>query len=148
MEYSKARPAFKVWLETDDGYVFGPGVYSLLKKVIEKHTLKEAALSLDMSYRYAWGLIKRAEDRIGAPLIKTHKGGRRGGGGVNITALGKQYILEYDILYSKFRDIYSVNTSDYGIVKEIIIPKKELVIILESNLDKYGVGDRLVIKRS
>ena len=58
---TKFRHAFKIWLETDDGYVFGPGVYALLLKVKEKGTLKEAASSLEMSYRYAWGLIKKAE---------------------------------------------------------------------------------------
>jgi molybdate transport repressor ModE-like protein len=95
MDPSKPRPAFKVWMETDEGYVFGPGVYSLLKRLEETGTLKEAAASLDMSYRYAWGLIKKAEGKLGAPLISAHKGGRHGGGGVELTDLGRQYLLEF-----------------------------------------------------
>jgi molybdenum-dependent DNA-binding transcriptional regulator ModE len=40
---SKPKPAFKLWLETEEGFVFGPGVEALLRKVIEKGTLKEAS---------------------------------------------------------------------------------------------------------
>ena len=92
---SKPRPMFKFWLETDEGYVFGPGVYSLLKKVEETGTLKEAAETLSMSYRFAWGLVKKAEAKLGQPLIHAHKGGRAGGGGAELTDLGQQYLEEF-----------------------------------------------------
>lgn len=92
---TKPRPAFKVWLETDEGYVFGPGVYSLLKKVRETGTLKEAAESLGMSYRFAWGLVKKAEEKIRQPLLIAHKGGRAGGGGAVLTEVGLQFLDEF-----------------------------------------------------
>lgn len=94
-ESSKPRPAFKVWLETEEGYVFGPGIYRILGKVEETGTLKEAAESLGMSYRFAWGLVKKAERKLGEPLLKAHKGGRSGGGGAKITDLGQQFLEEY-----------------------------------------------------
>jgi len=92
----KARPAYKLWLETEEGHVFGPGVYSLLRKIQEKGTLKEAAASLGMSYRYAWGLIKKAEEKLGEPLISATKGGRHGGGSTEITELGRRYIRDFE----------------------------------------------------
>jgi molybdate transport system regulatory protein len=95
MDSSKTKPAFKVWLETEEGYVFGPGIYRILGKVEETGTLKGAAESLDMSYRFAWGLVKKAERKLGEPLLKAHKGGRSGGGGANITVLGQQFLEEY-----------------------------------------------------
>lgn len=95
---AKHRPAFKVWLETDEGHVFGPGVYSLLRKVDETGTLKEAAESLGMSYRYAWGLVKKAEEKLGQPLLKAHKGGRSGGGGAELTEVGRQFLDEFSRL--------------------------------------------------
>ena len=94
-ESTKPRPAFKVWLETDEGYVFGPGVYSILRKVDETGTLKEAAVSLGMSYRFAWGLIRKAEERIGQSLVTSHKGGRSGGGGIDLTEVGRQFLEEF-----------------------------------------------------
>ena len=95
---NETRPASKVWLETDGGYVFGPGVYNLLVVIQEKGTLKEASQQLDMSYRYAWGLIKKAEKKLGAPLIKATKGGRQGGGSSQITNLGESYIKDFEKL--------------------------------------------------
>jgi molybdate transport system regulatory protein len=89
------RPAFKVWLETDEGHVFGPGVYDLLRKVEETGTLKEAAQAIGMSYRYAWGLVKKAEEKLGQPLLKAHKGGRAGGGGAELTEVGRQFLEEF-----------------------------------------------------
>jgi len=95
---SEPKPAWKIWLETDEGYVFGPGVYSILKAVKKKGTLKEASQSLGMSYRYAWGLIKETEAKLGASLIKAAKGGRHGGGSSKITELGEQFIQEFEEL--------------------------------------------------
>ncbi len=92
----KPRPAFKVWLETDEGYVFGPGVYSLLKKIEETGTLKESAEALGMSYRYAWGLLRKAEERLGEPLVTAHKGGRSGGGGAELTGVGRGFIEDFE----------------------------------------------------
>ena len=89
------RPSFKLWLETDEGMVFGPGLYRLLRKVSEVGTLKASAEGLGMSYRFAWGLIRKAEDKIGRPLVTSHKGGRSGGGGVELTEVGRQFIEEF-----------------------------------------------------
>ncbi len=93
--FHKPKPIFKVWLETDEGFVFGPGVYSILRKVEETGTLKDAAEALDMSYRFAWGLVKKAERKIGEPLLVTHKGGRAGGGGTELTRMGRQFLEDF-----------------------------------------------------
>ncbi len=89
------RPSFKLWLETDEGMVFGPGLYRLLRKVSEVGTLKASAEGLGMSYRFAWGLIHEAEDKIGQHLVTSHKGGRSGGGGVELTEVGRQFLKEF-----------------------------------------------------
>ena len=89
------RPSFKLWLETDEGMVFGPGLYRLLRKISEVGTLKASAEGLGMSYRFAWGLIHEAEDKIGQPLVTSHKGGRSGGGGVELTEVGRQFLEEF-----------------------------------------------------
>lgn len=106
---SEPRPASKIWMETEEGYVFGPGVYNLLKAIKKKGTLKEASQSLDMSYRYSWGLIKKAEEKLGSSLIEASKGGRQGGGSSRITALGKQFITEFENIqevWKEFKEKY------------------------------------------
>lgn len=125
---AKPRPTFKVWLETDEGYVFGPGVYSLLKRVKETGTLKDAAESLGMSYRFAWGLVKKAESKIGEQLLQAHKGGKAGGGGVKLTEVGLQFLADFtkiEALLARFTrgelqvaDLEKMNRVE-GVVSEV-----------------------------
>ncbi|MBN1682945.1 LysR family transcriptional regulator [Candidatus Bathyarchaeota archaeon] len=95
------RPVFKLWFENDYGYVFGPGVYSILKKIEETGTLKEAAASLGMSYRFAWGMIKEAQTKLGQSLIIVHKGGSLGGGGAQLSENGKKLLNDFIIQREK-----------------------------------------------
>ena len=117
----RTKPAFKLWLETEEGYVFGPGVFSLLKGIEEAGTLKEAARSLGMSYRYAWGLIRRAEDTLGEPLILASKGGRLGGGSTEVTELGHRFIEDFEKLRKTIARVSAVHAADpvEGVVKSI-----------------------------
>ena len=96
------KPAYKLWLETREGYIFGKGPLSLLQKIEEVGTLSGAAEALGMSYRHAWGVIKKIEKRIGEPLLETHKGGKLGGGGAQLTETGRALIKEFLRLRSSF----------------------------------------------
>jgi len=138
-------------METEEGYVFGPGVYNLLKAIQRKGTLKEASQSLDMSYRYSWGLIKEAEEKLGASLIKASKGGRRGGGSSHITELGEQFISEFENsqeLWREFKEQYGTSTmvdaqvveTDGRIALEIIDP-----IYIESDM-KLREGEKVKLR--
>lgn len=53
---------------------------ALLRAVDELGSLNRAAAELKLSYRYAWGLVKAAEERLGAPLLAKRVGGAQGGG--------------------------------------------------------------------
>jgi len=95
------RPFFKLWFENDYGYVFGPGIYSILKKIEETGTLKEAAASLGMSYRFAWGMIKEVQAKLGLSLIIVHKGGKLGGGSTQLSENGKKLLNDFIIQREK-----------------------------------------------
>jgi molybdate transport repressor ModE-like protein len=133
---SKPRPAFKLWLETDKGYVFGPGVYKLLKSIDERGTLKEASQNLEMSYRYAWGLIREAEEKLGEPLIESSKGGRDGGGSTEITALGREFIEDFEALRNSLVQASIDKTtisSNYvnGIITNIEYKQEEVILFIQ-----------------
>lgn len=53
---------------------------SLLQAVDHLGSIRRAAAELSLSYRYAWGLVKQAEGRLGAPLLVKRVGGAEGGG--------------------------------------------------------------------
>ena len=84
----KLQAKVKIWLENENGYVFGEGAFRLLSRIEETGKLSTSAKELGMSYRHAWGTIKRIEARIGKPLLKTHKGGHSPGGS-DLTAEAK-----------------------------------------------------------
>ena len=109
----KLKPRFKLWLETEDGYVFGPGSFKLLQGIQEKGNLKTIAEELKMSYRHAWGIIKEIGVTLGKPILVTHRGGKVGGGGAELTQTGKE-LLE---AYLKFKSDLTQKFSDIGFVE-------------------------------
>ncbi|MBN2182272.1 MAG: hypothetical protein JW715_10185 [Sedimentisphaerales bacterium] len=69
----------KVWFECAGIHIFGSGLAMLLENVDILGTLRGAAKASNMSYRYAWNLIRMAESHFGKVLIYRHSGGRSGG---------------------------------------------------------------------
>jgi molybdate transport system regulatory protein len=148
---SEPRPASKIWLEIDDGYVFGPGVYNLLVAINEKGTLKEASQQLGMSYRYAWGLIKKAEEKLEAPLIEAKKGGRQGGGSSRITNLGEHYIKDFEILLEKWQAFKSQFDNSLKVEALVLSDKNQLVLRIDNDLvfpikRNVFAGDRVGVR--
>lgn len=104
-----------LWLETDKGLLFGPGRAELLECIERLGSLRKAADDLGMSYRAAWGKIKRTEEALGFKIIDkagSYKEGYR------LTAAGKELKerfarwhreVEEDAL-RKARDIFSCGT--------------------------------------
>lgn len=96
-ESVETRPVVKLWLETEKGYVFGEGTFELLHRIDKFGTISKAATSMNMSYRQAWGILKKVEDRLGEPLVETRRGGAQGGGKSVLTSLGRSILHQYGI---------------------------------------------------
>lgn len=87
----------RVWLENEEGtYVIGDGSFKLLKEIEQTGSLKEAAENLGMSYRYAWGKIKKMEDRLGICIMNSQKGGKDGGGCSTLTDEMVEFVSNYE----------------------------------------------------
>ena len=80
----------------EDNKVFGPGVAQLLHRVQELHSLRAAALSMNMAYSKAWTVLRSAEKELGFKLLHSSTGGS--GGGAVLTAEGAQLLARYDEL--------------------------------------------------
>lgn len=78
MQRSKIKIVYKVWLEKD-GKAFGEGPYQLLKGIDRTGSLRHAAIDMGMSYRKAWGVLQKCEQRLGFDLIERQVGGASGG---------------------------------------------------------------------
>lgn len=64
---------------------------ALLLALLETSALGKAAASAGMSYRAAWGLLRRCEEELGLPLVAMERGR-----GTRLTALGES-LIEIDI---------------------------------------------------
>ena len=86
-----------------DAKCFGPGVAQLLHTVQELHSLRAAALSMDMAYSKAWTIIKNSEKALGFSLLDSTTGGK-GGGGAALTPEGTRLLRAYDTFCSRLHD--------------------------------------------
>ncbi|MBN1675846.1 MAG: LysR family transcriptional regulator [Kiritimatiellae bacterium] len=92
-------PGMKLWLSTPRAEgVFGDGKWRLLDAIERNGSLRAAAESLQMSYRKAWGDLKKAERCLGEDLIAKSRGGPNHGG-TCLTQAGKRWLQTY----SRFR---------------------------------------------
>ncbi|MFH1709175.1 MAG: LysR family transcriptional regulator [Planctomycetota bacterium] len=93
-------PGIKLWITNDrrEG-VFGEGKFRLLHDVELCGSLRQAAAANNISYRKAWGDIRKAEERLNVPLLRRERGGS-GGGSSTITPQAAA-LLE---AYGRFRD--------------------------------------------
>lgn len=69
---------YKIWIEIGNKAVFGIGLFQLLTLVKQKGSLHKAAQSLKMSYRAAWGKIRKSEEMLGVELLEKGRHGRTG----------------------------------------------------------------------
>lgn len=74
---------------------FGEGPERLLRAVEKTHSLRAAALSMDMAYTKALRLIKNTEAALGYPVIRRVTGGVDGGGSY-LTEEGKEWLRRYE----------------------------------------------------
>jgi molybdate transport repressor ModE-like protein len=63
------------WTLTDaDGHTIPYRVVELLTQVDERGSLQEAARAMGVSYRHMWGLLREAEEALGAGLLDMSRG--------------------------------------------------------------------------
>ncbi len=91
----KHRFLCKVWLEHNGKPLIGKGGAEILEAIGEVESISQAAKKVEMSYRYVWNYLAKIEKTVLEPVVRTHKGGRRGGGGAKLTELGKSLLKEY-----------------------------------------------------
>jgi molybdate transport system regulatory protein len=93
---TKFKPSCKVWLETEGRRVIGKGGAAILEQIDRSQSISKASEELGMSYRYVWNYLNEVRNVVGEPIVETFKGGRTGGGGARLSALGKHLLSEYN----------------------------------------------------
>jgi molybdate transport system regulatory protein len=89
---------YKLWLESISGEgIIGEGKVRLLKEIGLRGSLSAAAEALGLSYRKAWGDIRKAEALLGYPLTEKRRGGKEGGSSI-LTPQAVRLLDAYDAL--------------------------------------------------
>ena len=104
---------YKLWLSS----VTGEGIleedrYKLLQLIKEKGSLKAAAEIMNISYRKAWGDLKKAEELLGYDLITRQRGGKDGGQS-QLTPKAIKLLEAYDMLHTKMDDAVEEAYEDF-----------------------------------
>ena len=92
---------FTVRLFTDEK-CFGPGIAQLLHRVQELHSLRAAAIDMNMAYSKAWTIVKNSERALGCKLLTSTTGGK-GGGGAILTEDALRMLTAYDSFCEEMR---------------------------------------------
>jgi len=93
---NKHKVLCKIWLEYRGEPLLGKGGAEILETIKEVESISKAAKKAEMSYRYVWNYLAKLEKRLDQPVVKTFKGGSKGGGGATLTELGKKLLNEYN----------------------------------------------------
>ncbi|MFY9605856.1 MAG: NUDIX domain-containing protein [Thermoplasmata archaeon] len=85
----------KIWLERDGRFIVSDGRAKLLRKVKDLGSLSKAAKEMGMSYRHAWGIVRRISQNAGGEIAHSTRGGKEGGI-TSLTPFGEEILREYE----------------------------------------------------
>lgn len=94
MAKQPAKPIIRLRIDVGPTSSIGPGKIALLERIEATGSLSRAARELGMSYRRAWLLLDDLNHAFSEPATIMSVGGA-GGGGAQLTALGKALIGAY-----------------------------------------------------
>jgi molybdate transport system regulatory protein len=88
---------YKIWFENDDATaLLGEGKIRLLKRIQEHGCLKQAAEEMGWTYRTTWNNLKKIENKLGYKLTTAQRGGKGGGGKLELTPEALELLRYYD----------------------------------------------------
>ncbi|MBY6275739.1 substrate-binding domain-containing protein [Symbiobacterium thermophilum] len=95
-------------------------ICAILGAVAEQGSLRKATEVLGVSYRYAWGLIRRAEEEIGTPLLVRRVGGASGGG-AELTPTAQDLLRRHRLLRREAAAILGPERADAALERPLLM---------------------------
>ena len=113
--------------DEDGNFILGEGRAELLKLIHKKGSIKSASSEMDMSYRHAWGVVKKIEGLAGFKIIETKRGGEKKGGS-KLTEKGREMLDEFEELKEKQSEEVYKNPA---LTVDGIILKEDKILLIE-----------------
>lgn len=103
----------KFWIKGSNDFTMGPGDVKLIKNLIEFKNLTKAANVCNYSYKYAWKKIKNISEKTGKAIVKSHRGGKGGGGEVSVTPWGIHLVSLFESAEMQLNKVISKINADF-----------------------------------
>jgi len=97
-------PTLKFFTENNEP--IDPVLFALLRYLQNDHKLTKAAEHTDISYRHAWNILKKWNERLGKPLVTQSKGQ-----GTQLTELGEKFVWAENLIEAHLTPSISSLTS-------------------------------------
>lgn len=88
---------WRIFLKEDNIKIFGKGPKTLLLKIDELGSLRQAAISMNLSYTKALNMVLTLEKGLGIKVLEKQIGGKNGGGST-LTKEVRDLIEKFDEL--------------------------------------------------
>jgi molybdate transport system regulatory protein len=144
LPHKKHKPSCKVWIEYNGTPILGKGGSEILKAIAKEQTISKAAEKLNMSYRYVWNYLQKIQKAIGELVVVTYKGGKAGGGGAKLTALGQSLIEEYQRVEGYMREVLA--DQEYWEVLRLKISARNQLKGKVVSIEKDGVTAKVEVE--
>lgn len=119
----------RVWLERDCKFIMSEGRARLLKRIEELGSLSKAAKDMGMSYRHAWGVVKRISESAGGTVVESLRGGKEGGV-TRLTPLGHELLREYDSKVASLMSQFENRWRKPSVTADgLVVKGKEILLI-------------------
>ena len=131
MDRPDVRPVPHLAFQSDRQTVLDETDALLLRRISERGSLTDAARMVGISYRNAWGRIKKLESNYGFRILDTKVGGARGGS-ARLTPRGMELFKEFrhmrKYLFNAMEDSESAGNVRYKLSARNIFPVKVVSI--------------------
>lgn len=104
---------YKIWLSSMSGDgVINDSQWELLKAIDKTGSIKTAVIEVGISYRKAWGDLKKTEQALGYSLTDKFRGGKNGGKTL-LTEKAKKLLEAYEALQVQFDESIEKAFADF-----------------------------------
>ncbi len=122
-------------LKKDDNFIIGEGRKNLLELIDLKGSIAKAAEEMDMSYRHAWGIIKKMEEISEEKLVESKRGGHKEKGST-LTPAAKKMISDFEDLKNDHKE--RVYRNPTPTVDGILVDDRGILLIKRKNSPYKG----------
>jgi molybdate transport system regulatory protein len=144
LTHKQHKLSCKVWIEYNGKPILGKGGAEILNAIATEKSISKAATKLSMSYRYVWNYLQKIRKAVEAPVVETYKGGKTGGGGATLTALGQSLIEEYQRVAAYLSKVLA--DQDYWEVVGLKLSARNQIEGKVISIEKDGVTAKIKVE--